>query len=255
MISAIFYALLWCAWPTDLRAQAPRPLSSAVTLSGVVTDVSGTPIASVSIDHSGSRSGIVKTDGEGKFEVTTRAPAVVFRKSGLQSRYVRLEPGKSAGLTIRLDGSAPPARECGPHASCSSLRYFGSAFCLPEIQGVKAGKQSNDVDYGQRVFWIAATGGKVGLRHAAGPMWGSGLPSDEEVWDASEYREIDYRDEDGHLIVDARGRSSDGKYWRELGHAFESVSYRGVSERDTILLDRLLDGACVQPRWFPAERR
>lgn len=252
---AVFCAILWVAWQTDLHAQTVRSLPSAVTLSGVVTDGFGTPIANVRIDHSGSRSGVVKTDKEGRFEITTGAPAVVFRKAGLQSRYLRLEPGKTIGLLILLDSSALPAKECGNHVSCSSLKYFGSAFCLPRTRGVNVSKQVNDVDYGQRVFWVAGTGGKVGLRHAAGPLWGSGLPLDEQVWDASEYREIDYRDRDGQIIVDARGKSSSGKYWRQLGHSFESAWYRGVSDQDAIVLDRLLDGACVQPRWFPPKRR
>jgi Carboxypeptidase regulatory-like domain len=229
-------------------------LPAPVTFSGVVTDGSGAPITDVSIDHTGSRSGIVKTDSQGKFEITTRAPAVVFRKDGFQSRYLRVEAGKSVGLSIRLDGPAPEARECGTHFSCSSLKYFGSTFCLPKVRGVIFSNQSNDVDYGKRVFWIAATARKVGLLHGAGPMWGEGLPLDEDIWTATEYREMDYRDRDGFLIVDARGRSSDGKHWRELGHVFESASYRGVSDQDAILLDRLLDATCVLPRRFGAER-
>src|SRR5215831_4536711 len=138
----VFYAMFWCAWLTDSEGQAVRMLPASVALSGVVTDASGTPLGDVSIDHPGSRSGILKTDPQGRFEITTRAPAVVFRKSGFQSRYLRLGEVKSVGLSIRLDGPSPEARECGMQPSCSSLKYFGSAFCLPKMRPVRSVRSS-----------------------------------------------------------------------------------------------------------------
>src|SRR5262245_30836714 len=250
----VFCAMLWCASVTQSDAQTGRMLPSPVTLSGVVKDDSGAPISEVSIDHAGS--GIAKTDAQGRFEISTRAPAVVFRKSGFQSRYLHVEKDQSFGLSIRLDGPAPQAPECGRQSRCSSLDYFGSAFCLPKLPGIKISSQTNDIDYRMRLFWIDASTGKVGVRHGAGPMWGAGLPFDEDVWNATEYKETAYRDRDGFLIVDARGRSPDGKQWRDLGHFFESAAYRGVSQQEAIILDRLLDGVCVQPRRrFPTERK
>ena len=230
-------------------------LPSPIRLSGVVTDNEGRPLSDVRIDHTGARSGTVRTDLQGNFDIETRAPAVVFRKNVFQSQYLRVDSGEKTALAITLAGPAPFAKECGPRPSCSSLRYFGSAFCLPKIHGVNVSKQGNDIDYGQRSFWITTSAGKVGVQHAAGPMWGSGLPLDEQVWSATEYTETSYRDREGLLITDARGKSIDGKRWRDLGHAFESASYRGVSEQQAVLLDRVLDGACVKPTWFPEHRR
>ena len=250
----VFCAMLCFGWLTDSKAQ-PRISPSPVTMSGVVINGSGSPIGDVNVDHTGSRSGLVKTDRQGRFEIATRAPAVVFRKSGFQSRYVRVEDGKTVGLSVRMDGPVSQARECGAQSNCYSVKYFGASFCLPKIRGVNVTKQGNDIDYGQRVFWIAAPDGKVGVQLAAGGMWGSGLPLDEEVWTAASYSETDYRDIDGFPIIDARGMSIDGRRWRILGHAFESATYRGVPEQDAVLLDRLLDGACVKPRLFPETRR
>jgi len=128
----VFYAMFWCAWLTDSEGQAVRMLPASVALSGVVTDASGTPLGDVSIDHTGSRSGILKTDSQGRFEITTRAPAVVFRKSGFQSRYLRLGEVKSVGLSIRLDGPSPEARECGMQRYPNSARSTPANRFSPE---------------------------------------------------------------------------------------------------------------------------
>jgi hypothetical protein len=141
-------------------------------------------------------------------------------------------------------------KPCNGSASCVSLKYFGSAFCLPKIRGVKISKQGNDVDYGCRSFWIATPGGKVAVQHGSGPMWGNGLPFNEDVWASTEYNETAYQDREGVLVVDARGKTADGKCWRVLGHAFETVSYRRLTAQDAAVLDRVIDGACVKPTRF-----
>ena len=137
---------------------------------------------------------------------------------------------------------------------CVFLKYFGNAFCLPKVRGVHVSKQGNDVDYGYRSFWIATPEGKVGVQHGSGPLWGSGFPFDQDVWSAAAYRETSYQDREGFLITDARGETTDGKHWRVLGHAFETVSYRGVSAQDAAVLDRVIDGACIKPVPFGLDR-
>ena len=150
-------------------------------------------------------------------------------------------------MTIAL-APAPRAKACGRFSDCASLQYVFSTFCLPRIPGVHVSAQRNDIDYGQRVFAAKTPSGTVVIQHAAGPMWGSGLPFDEDIWSASEYSENAWVDSDGFSLIDARGKSADGTCWRVLGHAFETASYRNVPEQDTVLLDRVLDGACVNPR-------
>jgi hypothetical protein len=199
------------------QRQAVPMLPSAIKLSGVVTDSEGTPLSGVRVDHTGTRSGIIQTDGQGHFEIETRAPAIVFRKNGFQSRYIRVANREKIALAITLTGPAPLAKECGPRPSCSSLRYFGSAFCLPKIHGVNVGKQGNDIDYGQRSFWIGTSAGKIAVQHAAGPMWGSGLPLDEQVWSATEYTETSYRDREGLSITDARGKRQERQILARVG--------------------------------------
>jgi len=219
-------------------------LASPVRISGVVTDNQGMRLSDVWINHAGARVESIKTDSQGQFDIQTQAPAIVFRKSGFESRYWRVRPDRT--LAIVLAGPAPLARFCGTSSRCLHLDGFMSAFCLPKIPGVNISKQGHDIDYGQRFFWVKTPTGKAGIQHAAGPMWGSGLPVDQDVWSARDYAEASYIDPEGFGIIDARGNSADGKYWRVLGHAFETASYRNVAERDTLLLDRVLDGICVE---------
>jgi hypothetical protein len=219
-------------------------LPSPVTLAGVVTDSDGKPLSDVWINHTGRRMENLKTNAYGRFEITIQAPAIVFRKSGFQSRYWRVSEDRN--LTIALTGPAPRAKTCRALSGCLALKEFLSQFCLPVVPGVNV-KKSNDIDYGQRWFWIKTQSEKAGIQHAAGPLWGPGLPFDEDVWSARDYVEKSYRDPDGYGVLDARGKSSDGKSWRVLGRVFETAYYRDVSEQDAALLDRVLDGAYVQP--------
>jgi len=218
-------------------------LPSPVRVSGVVTDSDGKPLSEVSIDHTGV--GYVRSDSSGRFDIQTRAPAIVFRKDGFHSKYLRVTGAEE--LKIVLSGPAPRFRECGAFSGCISLKGLGfmSTFCLPRVSGVNVSKQNNDIDYSQRSFGFATPNGYVGIQHAAGGHWGSGRPLDEQVWSAEEYVETTYRDRDGFLIIDARGKAHDGRHWRVLGHVFETAAYRNASRENTALLGRVLDGACV----------
>lgn len=222
-------------------------LPSATRLSGIVADIDGKPLADVWLHHTGLQGRILKTDAEGRFEIQTRAPAIVFRKDGFKGRYYRIE--RDATVEVKLD-PAPPLKACPSSARCLSIECFMSAFCLPKVRGVSVTEQGNDSDYAQRQFVIQTPSGSKGIQHAAGPMWGSGLPLDEDVWSAVEYRETDYRDLEGFLVIDARGKASNGECWRILGHAFETASYRKLPADEASLLDKVLDGVCLrlQPR-------
>jgi hypothetical protein len=231
-------------------------LPSPVRVTGEVRDEGGRPLADVWINHTGVHIENVRTDSQGRFDIETRAPAIVFRKDGFQSRYLRVSGGGQE-LAITLSGPTPRMKECGAYSGCTSLKGGRSIFCLPEIREVKVTKQRNDVDYGWRWYGIKARNGKVGVQHGSGGMWGPGLPSDEDVWSARDYTERAYRDREGFAIIDARGRSPEGKCWRVVGRAFETASYRNIPEGDTGLLDRLLDGVCVNTgaAWYKSSQR
>jgi hypothetical protein len=218
-------------------------LLKPVHLSGIVMDSNGKPLQHVWINHDSLRERTVETDGEGRFDFVTQAPALVFRKAGFDASYYRVE--RDATLRLKL-GSAQRMLECPESSDCVSLKGFTSAFCLPKLRRIKITKQGNDIDYGQRWFVIHTATGKNGIQHAAGPMWGTGIPFDQDVWSAVEYTETDYQDLDGFLVVDARGKDAKGQCWRVLGHFGETASYRNVSSDDASTLDKVLDGVCLR---------
>ena len=227
-------------------AQTPKQkallLPSEIHLSGIVTTSDGKPIPGARIDHSGTAA---TTDSEGKFDLHTRAPAVVFRADGYQSKHFRLDA--DAALTVALTGPAPEFRRCGACTECTTLGSLASALCLPAVKGVRAGPPDYDIDYDKQLLSIKSRGGKlVAIQHSVGSMWSFGLPPDEDVWAAREYHEADYHDEQGRPIVDARGKNFDGNCWRILGKFGETASYRNVAAEDIPLLDQVLDGASLR---------
>jgi hypothetical protein len=53
----------------------------------------------------------------------------------------------------------------------------------------------------------------------------------------------------GHvMILDARGTTPSGKFWRYLGFLGESAFYHDADEPTARILDRVIDGACLLPR-------
>jgi hypothetical protein len=232
---------------TFAQSQEKRALMlpSPVRLVGIVTDNSGVPLSDVWINHTGDRFKEVSSDPQGRFDFQTSAPAIVFRKRGFQSKYHRVD--RSATISIQLEARQPALPLCTRHSGCLSLQGFGGAFCLTKVSGVKATAQGNDVDYGGRSFVIVTHSGKNSIEHGGGPMWGEGMPFDEDVWSAQEYVEANYRDADGFAVVDARGKNKDGTHWRSLGRFGETATYHNALEQNAMALDKVLDRVCVKP--------
>lgn len=218
-------------------------LKDAVRLSGIVTDKENRPLVGAWIHHTGLKTQVL-TNEKGQFDIRTRAPAIVFRKNGHRSQYYRV--AGNATFVIVLEPLPPSVNTCQALAKCLSLGGNLSEFCLPQVRGIRVSGKSSDIDYTQRSFEIKSSIGKRGILHASGPMWGSGLPLNWEVWSATEYSERDYRDLQGFLVLDARGKTITGEYWRVLGRAFETASYKNVSHNEAQLLDLVLDGFCIK---------
>lgn len=226
-----------------LNAQAHRDLllPKGQSISGTVLDPDGKPIAGARIQHSNIRSATVQTDAAGKFELQTPAPALVIRKAGYRSQWLRTTD--SPTVQIILQPSGLQIRACPRTEPCESITGWGAEFCFPRVPGVTASRQGQDIDYGIRGYVIDNS--KAGIRHGSGPLWSFGLPSDDDVWQSVEYRETVFG-ASPPLTIDARGRTADGKHWRNLGRPGESASYRDVDEADALLLDRVLDGVCIR---------
>jgi hypothetical protein len=184
-------------------------------ISGVVVGASGKPVQGARIDHGGSRTGHL-TSVEGRFEFVTTTPAVVVRKTGYQSHFMRTE--NAVGVRIVLE----PAH---PFAACT-------LDAVPE-RTVKTGQ---DIDYTSTATIIKTKEGQSALVCGNGPSWSFGTPDDSLVWQSVEYSEsIDYGG-----VVDARGKTKDGKYWRYRGVFGSSCSYSKVDQMTAAALDCLM---------------
>jgi hypothetical protein len=237
------------AIPLVLRAQKLTPREESLLLSveqhvsGIVVDSSDGPIAGASVQHTGVSTKEIVTDLTGHFDLTTRAPAFVIRKVGFESAFVRTQNAQSIRITLKQSQGALPV--CSKKFPCSSIVGFGCVFCLPHIPGIKFSEQGNDIDYGQRILSVRSNHGRQSIQHAGGPMWGPGIPFDEDVWDSVEYLEKTYRFGAG-LVLDARGQTRSGKLWRIIGRFGETASYRDVDKESATQLDRVLDGLCIR---------
>jgi hypothetical protein len=197
-------------------------------VSGVVTDQSGNPIQAARVDHIGAPvinapgvpssepSGAQATDAAGRFQITTEAPAIVVRKPGYESER----------LLIR-----------GDEAFSIVLRPIRPAVCKVNPPPRWQKKQANDIDYSGTWFVVKTTEGKKGIISGRGPSYSWGAPSDRDIWTSVDYYEIMYPDG----IIDARGHTSDGKYWRSKTVFGAAAQYYGVDATVAQQLDCVMD--------------
>jgi hypothetical protein len=240
------------AIPLILSAQNLTPREASLMLpefqhvSGVVSDSVGRPINGASIQHLGNMIQDGVTDSSGHFELSTRVPAFVIRKIGYESVFVSTESAHSIQITLKQSEAKIPA--CSDKTVCT-LVGWGTVFCFANVKGVAVSEQANDIDYGNRIYSVKSEHGRQAMSHSGGPMWGFGRPYDEDVWSSAEYSEKTYRYgsnfNDTNFVIDAKGKTKAGKYWRFVGRFGESAAYHHVDQESAALFDRALDGVCI----------
>jgi hypothetical protein len=217
-----------------------------VYVRGVVVDSAGSPIPDVSIDDiAAAFQTSTTTNGEGHFNFETRAPAIIFRKGGWKSQLVRLSSLSSeARVVLERGGEADPLPICSKKAYCVTT---GGIFCLPKMRGVSVGDRPYTIDTFEREFTIESWfGPQRTMMHGTGTSWGGPEPRTQEIWNSVEFSETQ-RAVRGYSVLDAHGKTSDGKLWRSSGRSGESIFYYGQDGKDAALFDRMLDGLGVVP--------
>jgi hypothetical protein len=168
-----------------------------------------------------------------------------LRKDGYRSQFIRLSRAFPTRIVLEPAELAGIPRTCSATSQCETIEGWSAEFCFPRIAGVEASRQGHDIDYGIRNYIVRSSSETAAIRHGSGPNWSFGRPVDPDVWKSVEYSEATYAA--GKLVIlDARGRTSDGKSWRYLGKLGESASYSGVRQDAARLLDRVLVGVCVR---------
>jgi hypothetical protein len=235
----------------------PYLLRTPAHLDGTVVDSQGRAINGVRISNleiDGHVQRWVEVGADGRFQFHTRAPAVVFRKKGYQSKLVHIE-NKRIRIVMSAAGEPPRLPMCAANAACVS----NGMFCLPKVEGLRFGKLDQGFDASVRTVTAPSLSGqKTILTHGYGASW-VGEPRLEHVWPSIEYSEK-YGQAHGLTVIDARGKTEDGGLWRNIGvdyerppggneayHVGESVYYGRRAPSEAALLDRVLDGLCIVP--------
>jgi hypothetical protein len=235
-----------------------KRLAVPVSMSGVILDSSGHAVADVEIyEGRAARSGvaqwgkarweIVRGEQEGRFSIRTDAPFIVFRKAGFESQRVRCinRPDKTV-ITLVPASRRLPVRPA--NSDCAGLPR--SAFCFPNVAGIRVGNPYSTGDSTARDF-SSFRNKDATLKHdCCGWVTTDGLPALSYMWQSVLYKETVY-EVGGLLILDAKGMSSSGKMWHFLGRDGEYAGYndyRGLDPKDAALLDKLVDGVCIRNR-------
>jgi hypothetical protein len=245
-VRGLLSAIVWLANTAVARPQdgpAKLQLPHPIQVRGIVVDSAGDPIPDVRIDHIALTVAFATADSSGHFEFEAKGPSVVFRKNGWTSHLIRVS-SSTGEIRVVLDRANDPTHlpVCSKRPHCVTT---GGIFCLPKIKGVGVGDVPYSIDTVERQFTIASWFGPWRtMIHGTGTAWGGPEPRAQEIWDSVEFSETQ-RDARGYLVLDARGKTSDGKLWRSIGQSGESAFYYGQDQKDAMLFDRVLDGLCV----------
>ena len=168
---------------------------------------------------------------------------MVFRKNGFESQFARV-PSQQTDLRIVL--KTAPATDAIPicRAGSDCVSVTTGFFCLPNFKGVQIGNTGGGIDAFERSFTVRTASGRSQMIHGAGPSWGGPNPRSREVWSSITYIER-IREGSGIQVMDASGKTSDGKLWRHVGVSGESVFYFDVDTDVAAVMDRILDGLCL----------
>jgi hypothetical protein len=204
---------------------------------GTVIDASGRPLENARIDHLGKMVVVVatdlpinpspdevRTDGEGRFRVTTSAPAFVVRKPGYESERIRVSGDAQLSIILRPLTSASRGKLSPPPAFKTEA--------------------ANDVDYAATWYYIETKFGRQGIVSGSGPTYSFGAPRDRDVWTSAEYSEFMY--ESG--VIDADGHSADGKYWRIKSIFGSAAQYFNQNHDTAEQLDCVMDRISINLR-------
>jgi hypothetical protein len=213
-----------------LLGQRSRPAVSPppVPVEGTVQDESGNQIQGARVDHAPfTRNGFgPETDSQGHFTVQADGPAVVIRKPGFDSYFLRTDGTNPVHVIMK---SFKPWPEC----------VFAAAI-LPKVKVVTGG----DVDYTTTSRILETKEGPKALQDGKGPLWTVGMPNTSEVWSSVEYVEHIEVVNGPLWVIDARGKTKEGKYWRYRGMLGQSSAYGNVDQPTAALMDRLIGGHC-----------
>jgi hypothetical protein len=221
---------------------SPKALPSGRTITGRVTDEAGQPVAEAHIDYTGDDVNQFQTDVQGRFILATKAPAVIVRKPGYRSEFVRIASNTLVQITLHPEPGNFPI--C-PGTTIPETAYgIDFDFRFPESKEVVSNRKGVDVDYSTRSYRATATRSSARIGFVTGAMWGGGTPAQSDVWNSVSYEEAIFQV--GRVsITSARGEDAKGRRWRYIGRFSEEISYRDADPKTAAIFDKFLDSVCL----------
>lgn len=211
---------------------------------GVVVDQKGRPISGAWVyqnhDHYSAR----MSDERGHFDLNTNSTVLVIRKAGFHSGILRASEANLFSVVLLTTGRPKPYPTCPADGSAEGIGGIFN-FQIPASSGLKVSEVNYGVDSHSRSYGADASKGTKGILHGIGSAWSFGFPSDQEIWSSTRYEETTFQI-GRYPIVDGKGQTKDGNWWRYLGWAGESASYSHMNEKAAKLLDQVLDSACLK---------
>jgi hypothetical protein len=211
---------------------------AAITVSALVVDESGAPLAGVVIDGLYFSSfQFAKTGENGRAENRTSFPRLAFRKPGYQTVIAAPEP------QMKVVMKTPPTTSI-PRCTAPPSGKWDPLFRLPPQPSARPNR---DADYDGSFIPVATASGTHILRHGYGPNWSNGHPSYQELRKSTAYEEENFLSDPAHRIniTVANGILPDGTHWRFLGRHGESLDYWTKDRYAAKKLDALMDSACL----------
>ncbi len=158
--------------------------SKPVTVCGITVDSSGSPVRGVRIAYVAVQGPLAlmepftETNADGRFRFETLGPAIVFRKDGFESQFVRVSSGQ---IELRIVLKPAPVADVIPICQAGSHCASIGMFCLPRIKGVGIGNKEWDIDASERSFTVRTKFRHWQMIHGAGPSWGGPGPPSRDV--------------------------------------------------------------------------
>lgn len=218
------------------------------TISGRVTDEAGQPIAEAHIDYTGDVFEEFQTDGQGRFTVATKAPAIVIRKAGYRSELAKLS---SSEIRVTLHSEPRTSFPTCPGSPSERAVGFSFDFRIPPSDEVAQDRKGSDVDTFFVTYRVKSRRSSSQIGFVGGPLLGDGrLLLEDDVWNAVQFKESTFGFGEA-IITDVRGADKRGRHWRYIGWFGEYFWYRDADSETAGIFDRFLDRLCLESHPFP----
>jgi hypothetical protein len=209
-----------------------------------VRDEAGQPIAEAYAYAETLPRSFASSDRDGRVKFSTKRSAIVIRKEGYESVFLKVGEGGDVPVRMKRIGDLPEVRNCGKsekHIGKLADPYF---FSFPQLEEIVASKSRSDTDYVYRSYRIRKRKPLAQIVHGKGYAYSLGFPSEMDVNESVTYFERQFQ-LGPQRLMDARGVDVRGRRWRYVGWLGEAAAYHGVDGEAAAVLDRVLDGVCV----------